>query len=319
MTYDIVGIGEVMLRLWLPPGERLEDAPGLRLSVAGGEANVAIAAARMGAATAWLSALPDNALGRRAAREIAAHGVDVSRVRWVPGARMGTFFVELSVPPRPVTVIYDRVGSAASEMDESSIDWDVVETARAVHLTGVTPALSSSCRDLSAQIVRRASAAGALVSIDVNYRRMLWQPGECREVVGALAAAADLLIATGEDAGDVFGLRGSPEGVVESLAGLTRAGRAVLTVGSAGAHWWAAGDHGSYPGFPEAQIVDRIGAGDAFAAGTLLGLLDGDLAHGVALGVAMSALKLGIYGDPMTLTRDEVERLLHGRGREVSR
>jgi 2-dehydro-3-deoxygluconokinase len=308
-----------MLRLWLPPGERLEDAGGLRMSVAGGEANVAIAAARMGASTAWLSALPDSALGRRAVREIASHGVDVSSVRWVPGSRMGTFFVELSVPPRPITVIYDRKGSAASEMDEASIDWDVVEGARAVHLTGVTPALSDSCRDLAAAVVRRAGAAGTLVSLDVNYRRLLWPPDECREVVGRLAPDADLLIATAEDARDVFGLAGRPEDVVEALASETGAQAAVLTVGSDGAHWWTAGSRGSYPGFPEAEIVDRIGAGDAFAAGTLLGLLDGALAHGVALGVAMSALKLGIYGDPMTLTREEVERLLHGRGREVSR
>lgn len=319
MTYDIVGIGEVMLRLWVPPGERLEDTPSLRVSVAGGEANVAIAAARMGARAAWLSALPDNSLGRRAAREISSHGVDVSRVRWVPGSRMGTFFVELSVPPRPITVIYDRAGSAAAAMDESSVDWDVVESARAVHVTGVTPALSPSCRRLAAEVVRRAGAAGALVSLDVNYRRMLWEPQECREVVGALAREADLVIATAEDARDVFGLEGRPEDVVAALAAETGAAHTVLTVGSAGAHWFSGGVQGSHPGYPEAQIVDRIGAGDAFAAGTLLGLLDGDLAYGVALGVAMSALKLGIYGDPMTLTKEEVDRLMEGRGRAVSR
>jgi 2-dehydro-3-deoxygluconokinase len=273
----------------------------------------------MGASAAWLSALPDNLLGRRAAREIASHGVDVSGVRWVPGGRMGTFFVELSVPPRPISVIYDRAGSAASAMDAASVEWDVVEGARAVHLTGVTPALSPSCRHLAAEVVGRAGAAGVLVSLDVNYRRMLWEPGECREVVGALARGADLVIATAEDARDVFGLDGRPEDVVAALAAETGARHTVLTVGSAGAHWASGGEQGSHPGYPEAEIVDRIGAGDAFAAGTLLGLLEDDLAYGVALGVAMSALKLGIYGDPMTLTKEEVVRLMEGRGRTVSR
>lgn len=319
MTHDIVGVGEAMLRLWVASGERLEDAPAFHVAVAGAEANVVMAAARMGASTAWLSALPDNALGRRAAREIASHGVDVSGVRWVSGKRMGTYFLELGTPPRPTSVVYDRAGSAAAAMDTSSIDWTVIEGARLVHITGITPALSTSCRDLSFDVVRRARDAETLVSVDVNYRRMLWEPDECREVVGALAAEADVVIMTTEDARDVFGRSGDVDEILDAIATETGAARVVITAGSHGAHWKAGSERGHRAGYADAAVVDRIGAGDAFAAGVLLGVLDDDLAAGVERGLAMAALKLGILGDQLTATRHEVDLLIAGHGREVAR
>jgi 2-dehydro-3-deoxygluconokinase len=319
MTHDIVAIGEAMLRLWVPAGRRLEDSPSIEISVAGAEANVAMAAARMGASTAWLSALPRNPLGRRASRDIAAHGVDVSHVQWVDGARMGTYYVELSVPPRPTAVVYDRAGSAAAEMTTDSISWPVVEGARIVHLSGITPALSPSCRALSREIVARAKAAGVIVSIDVNYRRMLWDPEQCREVVGSLCTSADLVVVTREDARDVFGVTGDPREVLAAMAGEFGVAHSVLTAGADGAYWSSGGETGHSPGYGDAATIDRIGAGDAMSAGILLGLLDGDLPRGVDLGVAMSALKLGIYGDQLTITPEEVERLMTGHGREISR
>lgn len=319
MTYDIVGVGEAMIRLWVHAGTRLEDAPAYEVSVAGAEANVAVAAARMGASTAWLSALPSNPLGRRAARELASHGVDVSHVHWVADARMGTYYVELSVPPRPTTVVYDREGSAAAKMDSSSISWPTVEAARIVHISGITPALSPSCRDLSIEVVQRAAAAGALVSLDVNFRRRLWSARECRAVLSELASSASLLIITAEDARDVFDIGGEPDTVLAALVEELGVEHTVLTVGAGGAHWSSGEQSGHCPGYAGAATVDRIGAGDAFAAGVLLGLLDADLAGGVATGVAMSALKLGIFGDQLTIGRDEVEGIMAGPDREVSR
>jgi 2-dehydro-3-deoxygluconokinase len=318
MSHDIVTLGEAMLRMWVPAGERLEDSPAYRVAVAGAEANVAMAAARMGANTAWLSSLTDNPLGRRAAREIASHGVDVSHVHWSAAGRMGTYFVELSVPPRPITVVYDRAGSAASLMDAASVAWPVVEGARILHLSGITPALSPSCLRLSQELVERARAAGVRVSIDVNYRRMLWAPEECREALIDLASGADLLIVTAEDARDVLGLDGSSDAVLDGVRSLIPTDRTVLTVGDAGAHWDDRGSRGAAPGYP-ADALDRIGAGDAFAAGVLLGLLDDDLPSGIEMGLAMAALKLGIHGDQLTVSRAEVEQLMRGHDREVSR
>jgi 2-dehydro-3-deoxygluconokinase len=318
MSHDIVTIGEAMLRIWVPAGERLETAPAYRVAVAGAEANVAMAASRMGASAAWLSALPDNPLGRRAAREIAAHGVDVSGVHWTSEGRMGTYYVELSVPPRPITVVYDRADSAVSGMEPSMVDWPSVESARIAHISGITPALSPSCLRLSLEFVERARAAGALICVDVNYRRMLWEPAACREAVTDLAAEADLLIITAEDARDVFDLDGDADAVLDAITEVTTARRTVLTLGDSGAAWLGHGQRGTAPGYP-AEAVDRIGAGDAFAAGALIGLLEDDLPAGVELGLAMAALKLGIYGDQLMVTRSEVEQLMQGHDREVSR
>jgi len=318
MSHDIVAVGEAMLRIWVPAGRRLEDAPSFEVTVAGAEANVAMAAARMGAGAAWLSALPDNPLGRRAAREISAHGVDVSGVRWVGGSRMGTYFVELSVPPRPINVVYDRAGSAAAAMDSGSIEWPILEDARIVQISGITPALSPSCRALSLEVVQRAAAAGATVVFDANYRRMLWPSEECRKTIEEMAPHIHLLIITAEDARDVLGLDGSPGETAAAIRASLGIDRIVVTAGVE-AHWVDGSDVGTALGYDDAGTVDRIGAGDAFTAGVLLGLLDDDLPGGIDRGMAMAALKLGIFGDQLTATPQEVAQLMEGHPREVSR
>ena len=314
MSYEIVTVGEAMLRLSVRPGERLEDSPTLTMSVAGAEANVAIAAARMGRRAAWLSRLPASPLGRRAAREIAGHGVDVSHVRWSQEDRMGTYYVELALPPRPVTVIYDRKNSAASAMTSADIDWEVIENASVVHITGITPALSDSCRELTFEVVERAPMS----VIDINYRAGLWSADTARATLGKLATESDVVILTEEDALDVFGADGDPADVLAEMREIVGGGNVVLTRGSNGAVWLIDGQAGSAPSFP-AEIVDRIGAGDAFAAGVAIGAVDGDIPSGVVRGLAMAALKLGMYGDQLRVEPSEVEALIAGGGREVSR
>ena len=204
-------------------------------------------------------------------------------------------------------------------MTSTSINWEVVEGARVVHISGITPALSEPCRDLSLEVVQRASASGAFVSFDVNYRHKLWNPEQCRAVVESITGACDLVITTGEDARDVLGIVGPPDEVCAGVAAALGATHTVVTAGSGGAHWVSEGSVGHVPGYPEAETVDRIGAGDAFAAGVLLGAIAGDVPGGVEQGVAMAALKLGVFGDQLTVGPDEVERLMGGDGREVSR
>ncbi len=319
MTYDLVTLGEAMLRLWVPAGERLEDAPAYQVGVAGSEANVAIAVARAGLSVAWLSRLPESALGKRAAREIAGHGVDVSHVVWDETRRMGTYFVELSVPPRPVSVVYDRAGSAAAALHPDDVAWTIVESARAVHLTGITPALSSEARLTTMETARRAREAGAAVIIDVNYRSRLWPPSEAAAVIGDLCKMATTVIVTAEDARDLFDASGPASQVAAVLRQTTGADAVIVTQGAEGAAWDALGDVGAAPAHP-AEVIDRIGAGDAFAAGVILGLLDGDIAAGVKRGLAMAALKLGIRGDQFIASQAEIETLLDGDPkRQVSR
>ncbi|MFV2039620.1 MAG: sugar kinase [Acidimicrobiales bacterium] len=311
MSYDLVTLGEAMLRFWVPAGQRLEDAPAFNVTVAGAEANVAIAAARAGLSVAWLSRLPDSPLGRRAARELSGHGVDVSHVVWDESTRMGTYFVELSVPPRPVSVVYDRAGSSVCALTPEDIAWDVVESARVVHLTGITPALSDTARVTTTEVARRAVAAGTTLTVDVNFRSRLWSPTEAAAVMADLCHAASVMIVTTEDARDLFDATGTASEVAAAMRLMTSVDAAIVTDGSEGAAWDAVDDAGSAPGH-KAETIDRIGAGDAFAAGVIVGLLAGDIGSGVRHGLAMAALKLGIYGDQLVVTQGEIDSVLAG-------
>lgn len=314
MSHDIVTIGEAMLHLSVPPGARLEDSPTFDVTVAGSEANVAIATARMGYSAAWLSRLPDSSLGRRVVREVGGHGVDTSHVQWSADDRMGIYYVELAPPPRPIRVIYDRAHSAASAMTREHVAWEVLEDATLVHISGITPALSESCRELAFEVVERARSS----LLDINYRSRLWSADEARATLSELAKGADVVIVTEEDSRDVFGLGGPSIEVLESMRDVTGGGTVILTRGPEGAAWLTDRDTGSAPAFP-AEEVDRIGAGDAFAAGVAIGMLEGDIPCGVVRGLAMAALKFGMYGDQLRVEPSEVEALMAGGGRQVSR
>lgn len=146
MTAEVVTIGEAMLRLSVPSGDRLDSAAAFEVHVGGAEANVAVALAALGRRVAWVSVLPDNSLGRRVAMTLRSYDVDIESVRWTEGARLGTYFVEMSEPPRPIRVLYDRAGSAASHMGSDDLPWPRIDEARVVHVSGITPALSASCR-----------------------------------------------------------------------------------------------------------------------------------------------------------------------------
>jgi 2-dehydro-3-deoxygluconokinase len=272
----------------------------------------------MGRSVAWVSALPDNPLGRRAAAALAAQGVDVSHVVWSPGGRMGTYYVELSAPPRPATVVYDRAGSAISQLDPEQIDWHLIDTARLAYVSGITPALSATCRAITAELMQRADAAGIPIVFDVNYRARLWETDEASRVLSEFCTAADVVIVTEEDARDLFGVAGDPETILEGMAAVAETDRVVLTRGADGAAWKDGAATGRAAAH-EAVVVDPIGAGDAFAAGVIIGLLDGDLERGVEMGAAMGAIEVGLFGDMFTVDPSEVADLLDGPDRDISR
>src|SRR3989449_11459500 len=168
--HDLVTLGEVLLRLAIPSPTRFEPARHLALQIGGAEANVAAACARLGLSAAWISALPANPWGERIRRELVGHGVDCGHVRMTEGARVGVYFLEYGVPPRPVRVLYDRRDSAFARLTVAQVDWEPVRRARLVPLTGITPALGGSGGALVPPAPRRA-AAGAL---GVHHPATLW-------------------------------------------------------------------------------------------------------------------------------------------------
>ena len=316
--FDITTIGEIMLRLSVPAGQRLETAAQFDVQPAGAESNVASLLARLGRRSAWLGALPDSALGRLAANHLRMAGVDLDGVIWCAEGRMGAYYVEFSGPPRPTQVIYDRADSCAAQLQPEQVQWDHLLDTRLLHLTGITPALSPSCCALVAEAIARARAAAIPVSFDVNYRQKLWGTVEAAQVLLPFLRGIDLLSCGQGDAARLFQCSGQAEEMIHQLADLTQARVVVMSVGDGGVLAWD-GTHLHRASALPVQVVDRLGAGDALAAGVIHGWLDGDLPAGLQYGVALAALALSQHGDMVVTTPGELKDLLGASGSTIQR
>ena len=319
--HDLVTLGEVMLRLAAPAPQRLEQAGSLDVQIGGAEANVAAACARLGLRTALISALPaEHAWGDRAVREMSGHGVDCAGVLRRPRSRMGVYFVEYGAAPRPVRVLYDRRDSALSRLVPGEVDWALVRGARMIHLSGVTAALGPNLRDVLRRAVDEAAGATVPVSFDVNYRSRLWSPMEAREFLVEILPRLRHLFIGADDAATVFDLTGAPEAVLAGLRKLAPRATIALTLGEAGSAVLADGAVLRPSKLYAVTVVDRVGAGDAYAAGFLWAALSGrTAAQAVDAATALAALKCTIWGDVPLVTRAELDELLASDSTEIRR
>ena len=327
-TRELVTFGETMIRLSPPEHQRLEQAEKLDVHVGGSELNVAVAAQRLRLNTSYVTKLTRNPLGRMIENKAREHGVDTSHIVWTDKDRVGLYFVEFGASPRPNAVIYDRRDSAIACIRPGEVDWkEVFQGAKIFHTSGITPALSSTAAEVTAEAVDTAKKMGLKVSIDLNYRARLWSQERAREVMTKLVEQADILITTEEDTKRVFGIeRESYEEVAKTLAERFSLEAVAITLRETPSVWknrWSAivyadGAVHRGPEF-EIEIVDRVGAGDSFAGGFLFGYLKHGPAAGVRYGVAISALKQTNPGDLVWATREEVERLLGGGGLRIVR
>ncbi len=314
---QVVTMGEAMIRLTPPDHERLETTRLLEVHIGGAELNVAVALAQLGVPVAWVSKLPNNPLGRRIAQEAQRFGVNTSRIVWTNEGRVGLYFYEKGAAPRPSVVVYDRKHSAINTLKVDELDWDFIGAAKILHLTGITPALSDFCRHLVAGCIVRAKERRLFVSFDVNYRSRLWTPEQARTTLLTLLRSVDLLICTKDDAATLFNLSADAETVARQLQTSLRIPHVVITHGDRAVAVTPQGTF-SQVGYALAE-VDRLGAGDAFAAGLLYGVLNGDWDLGLRYGLAMAAIKHTIPGDWFIGTKEEVEAILQAQPHRVVR
>ena len=307
--FDVATLGEALIRLSVPAGERLESATRFHVNPAGAEANMAVALSQLGRNCAWVGALPRNPMGRLVAGRLRAAAVNLDGVVWSETGRIGTYFVELAAPPRPVQGLYDRRDSCAANLTADQVNWEHFLSSRILHLTGITPALSESSRSLISETVEQARQRGVPVCFDVNYREGLWSTEEARATLTPLIQKVEILICGRDDAARVFGLEGDDSEVIRNLVRLSGAKNVVLSREADGALAW---DGRSF--FPQSalavRVIDPIGAGDALAAGILYGWLEGNLEHGLLIGAVLAALALTQKGDMITTTPGEVNSLL---------
>ena len=320
--HDLVGLGEVMLRLAPPPPRRLEQTSALDVQIGGAEANVAAACARLGLRTALISALPaEHAWGDRTVRELTGHGVDCAGVLRRPASRIGLYFLEYGAAPRPVRVLYDRRDSALSRLLPDEVQWSLVHRARLLHLSGVTAALGDNLRDVLRRALDEAAGAGVPVSFDVNYRSRLWTPEEAREFLEEILPRLRYLFVGSDDAAAVFKLVGSPEDVLKGLRALAPGATIALTLGEEGSAVLTDGAAMLRPSrLYTVSVVDRVGAGDAYAAGFLWATLTGRTGQqAVDAATALAALKCTVWGDVPLVTRAELDELLASDSTEIRR
>ncbi|MBN9519994.1 sugar kinase [bacterium] len=328
MSVDVVTFGEVMVRLAPPHFQRLEQARSLDLEVGGAELNTAVGLVRLGRSAAWASLLPDNPLGKLVANRVREAGVSDRHVQYAADGRCGLYFLEFGAAPRASSILYDRKDSAVSRAAADSFDWPaVLSGARWFHVSGITAALSAGAAGAVGAALAAARAAGVGTSIDLNYRAKLWTREEAARVMGALLPLCDLLIASEADAEFLFGITGADfpavaDGLisrfgVKAVAGTRREAPLVWRNRFAAVGYTMGKLYES--AWYEVESVDRLGAGDALAAGLIHGMLDGDLGKGVEYGGAMGALKHTIPGDLPWINADEVEAALQGHGLRVRR
>ena len=330
-----VTFGEIMLRLSPPGFERFFQSPVLSATFGGGEANVAVSLAHFGHESHFVTKLPANPIGDAALKTLRAEGVRPGHIRR-GGERVGIYFAETGASQRASTVVYDRTGAAIAQVQAGEFPWgDILAGAAWFHVTGITPALGTGPAACTREAIDAARAAGAKVSLDLNYRAKLWTRERAREVMRPLVEGADLVIANEEDIQASLGLDVSGADVVagqldvsgfravaERVAREFRVDRVAITLReshSASRNGWSALLYDAATGgVHESQrydvvLVDRIGGGDSFAAGLIHGLLEGwDLGRAVRFAVAASAMKQTIPGDFNRVSAAEVERLATG-------
>lgn len=308
MKRDVVALGETMV-LFAPMSDGpLRYVHQFEKRIGGAESNVCIGLAKLGRTAGWISRLGDDEFGRYVLNAIRGEGVDVSQVGWDATAPTAVYFKERRASGGQV--YYYRSGSAASFLSPSDIDPDYIRSARYLLGSGITPALSASCREALQTAVDVAKEAGVPFVFDPNLRLKLWSEEEARQVLLSFVRQADIVLPGQEEAEFLTGEKDP------SVSGrlLKEMGPeiVVVKVGAAGALVITDAEERMAPGFPVERVIDPIGAGDAFAAGFLTGLLEGlPPVEAARLGNACGAFTVTVPGDIEGFpSREEVDRLL---------
>lgn len=330
-----VTFGEIMLRLSPLGHERFVQSKYFGVVYAGGEANVAVSLANYGKDVYFITKLPNNEIGQAAINELRCWGVNVNYIQR-GGNRIGVYYCEKGASQRPSKVIYDRAYSSMAEASSDDFDWkDIFQGAEWFHFTGITPALSDGCASLCLDAIKAAKDAGAVVSVDLNYRKKLWSPEKAGAVMDGLVRYCDVVIVNEEDAEKVFGIKAKhsdvqsgqldEEGyfsVAKEIAKRFGAKYVAITLReshSASDNGWSAVLYDGTTLYRsrkyEIHIVDRVGGGDSFAGGLIYGLSSGaEPQRALEFAVASSCLKHSIEGDFNAVSVEEVESLIGGNG-----
>lgn len=327
---SIAFFGELMLRLTpVQPQQRLVVAQQLSVDFAGAEANVAAALARLGVATDFITKLPSNLIAEHAIASLQRCGIATKNIiLGGEGERIGTYFIELGASLRPTRVVYDRKNSAIANIAENEFNWsELLQGKQRLHLSGITPALSEQCALETIKAAKIARSMGVAVSFDLNFRRSLWpEPAFARNYFSQIIAHCDLVFANAGVVADVFNKHFSDQAPLteaNSVAEFLRTEFSVDAAITCRVHHNASSnslaallmtDEGTYNSTEvRVDILDRLGTGDAFAAGVLYGYhLGWQAQQTIEFANAAFAFSHTCYGDQAWMTEAEINEVARG-------
>ncbi|WP_049904537.1 sugar kinase [Halococcus hamelinensis] len=307
MSSRVVTLGETMVLVYPSTTGPMKHAHEFEKSLAGAETNVAIGLARLGHDVGWYSKLGTDPHGEYLEFFVRGEGVDTTTVEFTDEAPTGIMFKERREFGEPA-VHYYRHGSAASLMSPDDLPVDYLTNAEYLHLTGITPALSESCRDATLLAAERATEAGMTVSFDPNVRRKLWESDErMRETMLDLVSLSDIVLPGIEEGAALFGTD-DPEAIAAACLD-HGAGTAVVKLGAAGAVVADGSTTERVSGYDVERVVDPVGAGDGFAAGFLASRIEGQgPVEATETANAVGAFATTVAGDTEGLpTRKELD------------
>ena len=316
--YDLVSLGEALLRMSPPMRGQLRRASSLEIHLAGAQMNVAADSARIGGRTAFISAVPDNPMGLLSIDIMASFGIDTSLVKVSSEGIMGMTFVEFSAEPRAPKAIYFRKGSSASMIRPDDFDWKaIVSRSHVAYTDGIFPGLETGCFAAALEFLKAARKKGCLTAFDCNYREHIFTPSEARSTWSKLLPYVDVIVTNRSVSEQVFGYSGTEEEMLERYVSdfgcKVVCGTSREIIGLSRGAWksTALADGKIYEGKRiEFEIVDRYGTGDAWSSGFIHGYRKDGVQYGLEFGNVLCALAHTVEGDVVHVSEDDVKSII---------
>ncbi len=319
--FDLIGFGEVMLRLSPPDKEKISQSEVFEKNCGGSEFNVASGAANLGIRSAIITKLPKNKLGHYVCRRIRYGTVSDDYIVFdeSEGKRLGIYYYESGVYPRKSAVVYDRADSSVCSLDISEIPNEIYEKTRLFHISSISLALGKTLRNTALEVMHKMKANGVAISFDVNYRAALWSEEEARSVIKEILPMVDILFVSEETSRRMMQKTGTLDEIMKSysneygckIVATTRREVVSPTKHNFGSRIYFDGKFYEEPHYKNIEIIDRVGSGDAYVAGVLYGILSGkSIEASMSYGNALSAIKNTVSGDMSISSIDEVEAVI---------
>lgn len=319
--YDLIGLGEVMLRLSPPDKEKISQSETFVKNAGGSELNVVSGAAMLGIRSAIITKLPENKMGHFIRNKIRYGNVSDDYIIYdhSPEKRLGIYYYESGAYPRKSSVIYDRANSSVCSLSLSDLPSDIYGKTKIFHVSSITMALSPSLKETTLELIKRFKAEGAYISFDVNYRASLWSEEEARAVVESIFPYVDFLFVSEETSRRMLQRTGTLEEIMQGYAndyGCTLIATTRREVISPTHHNFNSkmlfkGKFYEENPYNNIEVIDRIGSGDAYLAGVLYGLVKyGTPERAIEIGNALSAVKNTVPGDMSASSIEEIESVI---------